>query len=511
MKSIIVLFDDENKYETEKVFGGKSALEITNQRFSALNLPLFTVKKSECGTLTDLLCFMKAKADENQADSIIFSYADLPFINSSLINEVIDFHTNYVAEYTFADGYPYGFAPEILNAGACGILAELSKTTQNSLGSKTVSRECIFDLIKTDINSFEVETVLADNDWRLYRFNFSCGRKEFFIASKELWAKTEEKSAQMTAEELSKIASETAGILKTVPGYYNIQIAEKCEGKCSYCPYPKCYEAKNGSEVSEAKELMKFEDFSKLVDQINDFSENAVINLSAWGEPFNHPEILTFIKKILTYKGLSVFIETDGMLVSDEFCAGLAEIVNAAEERTNGWAKVMISVSMDAFTDGMYKTIHGTENALQKAAEIVAKLNNAIPGNVYPQFVRTNENEEELESFYRYWNEKSNPSAGNLIIQKYDDFAGLLPECKPADLSPLERNVCWHIRRDLNILFNGDVTVCRAYVLDGIAGNVFAEGIESVWKKLDSVLQENMDQKYNEKCRKCDEWYTFNF
>jgi hypothetical protein len=48
-------------------------------------------------------------------------------------------------------------------------------------------------------------------------------------------------------------------------------------------------------------------------------------------------------------------------------------------------------------------------------------------------------------------------------------------------------------------------------VLSGIIGNAFKEDIESIWKKTDSVLLEQMNNQYNEKCRDCDEYYTFNF
>ena len=87
----------------------------------------------------------------------------------------------------------------------------------------------------------------------------------------------------------------------------------------------------------------------------------------------------------------------------------------------------------------------------------------------------------------------------------------MLPECKPADLSPLERNVCWHLRRDMVILTNGDVPFCKEYVLDGIIGNVFEQDLAEIWKKTDDVVKEHICQKYNSKCGNCDEYYTFNF
>ena len=87
----------------------------------------------------------------------------------------------------------------------------------------------------------------------------------------------------------------------------------------------------------------------------------------------------------------------------------------------------------------------------------------------------------------------------------------MLPPCKPADLSPVERNVCWHLRRDMNILSNGNVILCRECVFDNVLGNVFEQELEEIWEKQDLELKNQMECKYNEKCKLCDEFYTFNF
>ena len=503
MKTIVIFYNEDSKYTSEKAFNGKSALEITSEWASSLNLPSFTLNS---GSLSALLSDMKKLCDENQAETVLFSYNDLPYLNKALAQKILDSHIEYKAEYTFADGYPYGFAPEALNAGTIGILAELSKTSQKALGDAPVTRDAIYNLIKTDINSFDVETIIADSDWRLLRLSFHCGKKDNFMQCKALFEQADE-AALADVEKLSALAAKNPACLKTVPGFYNIQISDKTNFEAIYLP-----------KHEYSQNTMPFEKCSTLIDQIAAYSEKAVISLSAFGEPLANPDFINIVEKILSYDGLSVFFETDGLAVTPELCEKLTALEKSAAQRTNGWQKIMIAVILDAASEPTYQKLHKNSpaGAFQTAVNAVALLQNILPGCVYPQFVRMNENEEELETFYRYWNEKTNPSGGNLIIQKYDDFAGKLPPCKPADLSPLERDPCWHLRRDMTILYNGDVPACHSCWSENITGNVFNQPLEEIWHKTDVLLEMHINKNYCcaskcANCEKCDEWYTFNF
>ena len=324
MKSIVILYKSQNDYQQLPLFNGKDALTLTKQAFEGIdclkNVEIKTIEGAK--SLGDVLELMCEAAKNAQAENVVFSYADCPFINKNLTEKILDAHIKYKAEYTFADGYPYGFSPEVINAGTLNILKELSKTTQNGLGQELMDRESLFNLIKTDINSFEIETVLADTDWRLYRFAFHCGKYENYSACRSLF---EVKNTD-DVEELSKLASENPHIIKTVPGFYNIQICDGINADSIYLPYKAAYEAKNKLSPVNNKNNMSYENFSKLIEKINDFSKEAVIGLSAWGEPLNHPDFAKIIEKVLSYKGLSVFIETDGFNVTEEIAACLGKI-----------------------------------------------------------------------------------------------------------------------------------------------------------------------------------------
>ncbi|HZK19659.1 MAG TPA: SPASM domain-containing protein, partial [Treponemataceae bacterium] len=103
--------------------------------------------------------------------------------------------------------------------------------------------------------------------------------------------------------------------------------------------------------------------------------------------------------------------------------------------------------------------------------------------------------------------------------QKYNSIGGLLKDRRVANLEPLQRNPCWHLRRDMCILVEGTVPVCREAPFAKKAnkqqflscGNVFASSLEDVFNNGIMALQAHIDKQYSEHCKACDEYYTFNF
>ncbi|HAH62834.1 MAG TPA: hypothetical protein DCL73_12130, partial [Treponema sp.] len=92
------------------------------------------ITENSSWTLTSLLDGIDSAAAQAGADAAVYAFADCPFLDKVLTGELVSTHEKYAAEYTFADGYPYGFASEVLDKGTVPILAELSRTAQQKLG-----------------------------------------------------------------------------------------------------------------------------------------------------------------------------------------------------------------------------------------------------------------------------------------------------------------------------------------------------------------------------------------
>lgn len=563
MKTSVVLFAGSYMPESfEKILGWAETVPYCSDItvFASSNAKEFDNKnvtfiKKEFWTVQSLLDEMVSVTAKNNTDLIVYSWADCPFISKILTKELFEQHTKYVAEYSFADGYPYGLTPEIIDAGTVGILAQLAKS-KSGYDIKAVEKDSLFELLKTDINSFEIETLISPEDFRISRIELCtrtkrgrvlCENLEVLISEK---AKVGEPTArcatnskictidetsaiekdEISALEISRLAVSHAETLHTLPSFYAIQISAGCTGKCVYCPYPSVFEKKydcnpsalcdenaNGNLMngknsnlanSKIAPFMSYEDFSKIVNKISDFSGEAVVSLSLWGEPTFNAELPKFIDEVLKYEGLSVLIETTCHGLTPEIIDEISKVVanrnngSLTAQRKNGYPPIMWICGLDAWTNETYALIHGSDD-LDKVRLVSSILKNTFGENVYNQMVRITENEQELEPFFRGYE--------NRIIQKYDDVSKTLPDRKPADLSPVNRYPCNHIRRDMSILIDGSVPLCRQYMFSNIIGNAKTDSLEEIWNKSVPCMKAQLKGEYTDLCKECDEYYTCNF
>lgn len=540
MKSLVVLYGgDLTPHAFEKVFGSECAFELVLNMASKFSekIVLFLKDSSpvsgqissviaqnpkveavsrDCWTKSLFISEISSALKKYEAESAIVSYADTPFLNEKLTADLIEMHSKYAAEYSFADGFPYGLAPELIESGTASILSELSKTSLKAEGEKCMDREALFSVMRGDINSFEIETLISDVDYRLLRFNFEASSKINFLSCKNLYAEAQNQKIDLSdAYSLSNLASKTPLVMQTVPAFYNIQISSKYNHKY-------CYSLESAGKNPSPKDFMALSDFQKIVSQIKDFSENAVISLSAFGEPLLNPEFLQFALEVINQNDqnhkISLLIETDGLLVCEELASKISQAAKSKNAEVN-WI-----VYLDAVEKSMYASLHNCPDSdFEKALSAVPLLENHFESHVYPQFMRMKTNENQLESFYRFWKEKESPSKGELIIQKYNSVCGSLPDLKSADLSPVNRLPCWHLRRDMTILSDGTVPFCFQLAFENHAGNILTDGIEGTWAKFSEILKNHLafvdelnsekteSKSADNKCGICDESYTFNF
>jgi spiro-SPASM protein len=474
-------------------------------------------------------------------DLSYFAWADCPFLDPELTGAVAERHLRYKAEYSYADGWPYGFAPELLAPGTAGILAKIEGDQENP-----VDRESVFAVLQRDINSFDIETEISTVDLRSHRLRLAADSKRNLLLLTRLSAAGIPAAAG--AGEIAEIIEEKPEILRTLPVFYPIQTGRPCPQSCALCPYPAaaglgaCGESPAGtSGASGAEEFLEPGKFEALLDRIAAFSGDGVIDLSLWGELALHPRRMELIRAVLARPQLALVVETSGIGWRERDLEEAAALAAAAPDRCGGeFSGPPLSwiVSLDAADPARYREIRGPGFA--EAVSCAKKLFQLFPSAAYVQAVRVKGAEDDIEKFYRSWKELAPQGSGGVIIQKYDDFCGALEKRQAADISPVERQSCWHLMRDLPVLLDGAAPLCREELaaLKGggrVLGNVYNESLETIWSRGEKYYAEHCravrqakaarqarpageagiaDSEgpvYPGACAGCDEFYTYNF
>jgi spiro-SPASM protein len=441
------------------------------------------------------------------------AWADCPFLDPDLGAAIAARHLRYTAEYSYADGWPYGFAPEVLAPGVPGILAKIEGDEDNP-----VERDSIFAVLQKDINSFDIETEISPVDLRSHRLRLAADSRRNLLLLSRFSAQAADGIPRAAAA--AGIIEQKPEILRTLPAFYPLQVARPCPQSCALCPYPALGDVGPG----DSGDFLDPAPFGALLDGIVAFSGDAVIDLSLWGELALHPRRLELIRLVLERPQLSLVIETSGVGWSVQDLEEAAALAAGRRGLAAGCtAPLSWIVSLDSADPARYREIRGP--GFTEATDCAKRLFSLFPADSYVQAVRTAGAEDDIEKFYMGWKELAPRGNGNIIIQKYDDFCGSLPKKQASDISPIERQSCWHLMRDLPVLLDGTVPLCREELsaLKGegrILGNVYRDSLETIWSRGEryyaehcKAAREDLDEgkTYPGLCAGCDEYYTYNF
>jgi spiro-SPASM protein len=430
-----------------------------------------------------------------EVDAVFFLWGDQPFLDTGLALRMLENFRRYRAQYAFADGYPVGLSTEILSPRIVPALRSLGAGPE-AAGSSPPARDSIFTVIQKDINAFDIETEISPLDLRDLRLTLACDSKRETLLVERLIA-----AGAADEKSLLELIPRRLDLLRSLPAFVQVQVSGACPQSCELCPYPKF-----GGDILTRGDFMPRERFASLLDQVVELSDDAVIDLSLWGEPSLHPDIGGLVEEVLERPSLSLIVETSGIAWDRAVPERLA--------RLDGSERIHWVVSLDAWSPELYARLRGPGYAEYAEASAFAEFLIALfPKTAYTQIVRARENEAELEAFWRGWKKKTE----NVIVQKYSTCAGLLPQRSVADLSPLARRPCWHLKRDLSILIDGTVTLCRECARKEIVlGNafepsgVFGPGLAAAWAAGEAQHILHVRGDYPAPCAGCDEYYTYN-
>jgi spiro-SPASM protein len=411
--------------------------------------------------------------------TLIYLQGDEPFIDLALMRKMLEHHHQYRADLTFAQGYPSGLTGQIIKASALSLMTPLADANQST------HRYQFFDTIKKDINHFDIETEISPIDLRALRVHLDYSQKNHTLICQQI--------IQLGGYDTSSILpiiQNHPEALWSVPSYYNIQISSDCPQSCSYCPYPR-------HALFGQHRFMSLDQLKDLVDQIVALSDTAVVSLSYMGESSLHPQFVQAMALVLAQPSLTLHIETSGLGWTAQ---ALDFLANTPHHRFH------LILSLDSLKEHTYAQTRG--EGFDSVMTFLKYCQQHLALSTWVQTVRLKALENELEEFYRHFNQENQ----QVIIQKYTDFLQALPMENLADIAPLHRNVCWALQREMTIMVDGQILLCRCALSPTLSiGDIASEGLEQIWQTMNPYRLAHAQKKYPQPCEKCDEYYVFNF
>ncbi len=497
------------KYILEPVFEGKSSFEILVEKISKFEydkiifsdnkeLPEdiirsiekynFKIYKSN-EDIKDFHNFIEELykfAVSEKSENIILLYGDYIFLDVQKIEEFISIHNSNLTEYTFGENYVTGIVPEIVTKEFLGKIKSIPARKPDILSRR------IFDNLEMDINKFFIEVDIAEVDFSMKRIELAPYSKRNLQLIKNLLKFL---SPYEEYRNIYNAIENNPEVLHIYPKYVEIEITNKCNQQCIYCPR---------TILKRKEENMDFSLYKRIVDELSNTYEDIVLSFTLMGEPLLHPEFKRFVEYTLKESKIySLIVETNGTLLDNDIIDFLSKFpLN----------KLIVIFNINSLDEEVYSKLHGS-NLFSKVVENIKKFLTYNDINKYRSFIqiiKMKDNFYEIDKFYEYWKKFTD----NIIIQKYNNYAGKLIDKNVVDLTPIDRIPCWHLQRDMEIFVNGDVPVCKQVINDEIiVGNIGNSSIKEIWNKMEEYYKDNYLKKYKKLtlCQKCDEWYTYNF
>jgi spiro-SPASM protein len=454
----------------------------------------------EVADASGVLAALHAVLPPDEGPVVIF-HLDAPFVDLRLTRYLLRLHNESWCDYTFADGYPQGFAPELLRRGVLPVLAELAKNLP-------WTRSALFDALSRDINAFDIETEAASEDYALLRLSLTVDTRSNYTLCRRLTEVTDvaadpaEANLSVPDPGTERFPDDGSAVLaalrddpslgRILPYYYQIQVTDEMVQRPSYLPWSEAEWAPSspgeGTHLSPAR-------WKELLAAIAQFSPEATISIGYRGEPALHPDLPALIAAAADHPGISLYVETSGLGWNDEALAAIeAPVVRA------------VIVELDSIDPGQYEELRGS--GYDEAMATIERMRHVLPGRLYVQATRMKSNEWDLQKFFSHWDQIEGVTP---LIEKYNSWAGRLADRSVMDLAPLERIPCRHLQRDMVVSLDGTVPRCfQDLDGDGTRGNLFSGSISAVWNAGEDEYAAHVRGEYPSLCRKCDEYYTFN-
>ncbi|TGK06716.1 spiro-SPASM protein [Leptospira semungkisensis] len=407
-----------------------------------------------------------------------------PLLDPSLTSELLRRHDKYLAQYSYSENLPSGIVPRILSREFVRSLP------QNYEGGTQ-------EFLAKNINHYDTEIFYSSPDLRQWRLDFSASDPRSnrlissFLKEKQDWK----------YEEFQSFLVSHPAVFRSAPSYYEIELHRGCEYECVFCPRQTLLKPEEDN-LSLDPALLD----SILSQAEKEFESSYSVCFGGMGEPTLHPKFAELLQRTISSPNLKELYIESALYGNLE---GLKKGISSLSEEEK--KKISLVVNLTTRDKRNYAKLYGKDN-LEEVLKNLESISQILPKfSIYLQFLKIQEVDPELDSWY----EGTQKAGYEIILQKYNSYSDKLPQRRASDLTPLGREFCWHLSRDLYINANGEVSVCKQTPSSSQKplGDLKSESLAEIWKKGNPIFSLSAEGKHGEipaPCLSCDEWYTFN-
>ncbi|MCC5813771.1 MAG: spiro-SPASM protein [Leptospira sp.] len=467
--------------------------DLSSDNFG-LDIPVHCITAFEENEFfSKLLNFLPpSQMDNDDWDEVCFLYYEglAPLLDLEILKNIWKRHKKYLSQYSYSENLPPGLVPKVLTREFLNSLPREWKGSSH-------------DYFLKNINQYDVEIYYHPPDLRQYRFSLYPNDARSYHLVSSIFKKYPN-SNEWKYENLLPSILEHPEWMRPKPSWIELEIYRGCELTCSFCPRQyidlKDNKYKDNTFMSPAI-------IDSIVDGLSQMPGAVTVCLGGMGEPLLHPDLKSVLQSILRVPFLFEIIIESALYPDSQKWKSILESLTAEEK-----SKVHFIVNISTNDPNRYKKIYGNSE-LSIVKENLNTLLEILPKeNISVQIIKMKEVEEEVDSYFDYYEKQGI----NIVFQKYNRYAELMPEKRVSDLTPLNREFCWHLGRDLYVNVNGDVSICRQLPEPKeieILGNLHQSSLIDIWAKGLPHFQNSLNGKHElipAPCLNCDEWYTFN-
>ncbi len=447
------------------------------------NGPLHNASQLD-GDVYSCLRQIRSRCLSSDQDSVALCTDLFPMLDANLFEEVRQRHFRYLAQYSFAENTPPGLAPDLLSSEFIALLPPEPKTAPR-------------DYVLANINEIDVELIYRLPDLRQYRMDLTTATaRSRRLAHGLLRAKPD-----ATFSDLETLIAAHPELLRPFPSYFEVELTSRSPATPIYGPAPR----RARTQVDLADTVLEAL-FAEIEDE--GLAGDATICFGGQGDPLLRPDWQKWVRRALTCGGVrEVFVETYGTTLD----SSVARELSAA----TGVDRLRFIVRLPSLKNDRSLRLLGADilpGVMRNLAGIEALSEAQRPFQLYAEMLKIRDADDEIQAFF----DRFEPSpCVRPLLNKFNSYIGRVEERRVSDLTPLVRDYCRHLARDLYVTAEGRIPLCKQdpfgegpFGLPGGPGCVRAFLQATAGHHAASMRGDHAEIPMN--CEGCDEWFTWN-